>query len=1245
MDTNDMIVRRRHANAVANTHFTSQTNDTTHDTISDDHQDENKSLHHRFHAFHYYFNYYLYVGVNAIRSVIYRLTGGRSVDPTKRIINNLLQKFPFDELQSLSVEELFDKTLADNEFESALELAITYGFDCDVVYQRMWRKTPITRQTIDESLSKISKQLWILRECVECVAQDLDSMKYLLQFGLNITTCDKFVTHFYSRIQSQDKHKDGDNEATDEEVMTARDIMESEMDWNDMSLESKQVCIWRRRLLQYMDRLNVYEMVLSYRDVNDINSKYNHKFYQIFREMSSLEASVYFARNADYNAVSILLTYESADLLDHRLVILSNIDETLSPKRYTSLLPKVVSPKVKGYEVYDWNQILLREEDWVESRFPSVFTTNTTQFESEFYSENTSLLRYKSNRLSKSLLTQWYLERSRQILSLTSIVMNALDLVDIGIKHMVPNLEKLYSDLDIFALIVYESKYEEEIEFEDFENYSNKQKIDVLMSGALESDEHFLSFVEKYLKVFIAKVCKEDPKQMQTIGRELFKDYLISVAKSDLNFCLKVFENSSLSNTSIERSKQNTLIEEPSDLIEFAIDCIYASEDPNQLEVCFQIMECLPQPDMVPLIANNDINQIKRLNELNGLADKLEIYLVAAEIIEQYDCPPTISQIRDLEVTTDREGVKHLFTRITRNCAKSDKPLSVNEWMETFKSLEEVRKTCLKDCITEDQLFEVFVQTLLCSARKENFGLAAGYLQLNSETKYKKKVVPFQKTKKLLISAAQEYINSSDSANDYNIVLAKECLQLIDEREQQKDALISEELNLIESLHLIEDNFDLKLLPIQIRLIPQPRLELIEKILKSSSKAYQKTLKILKISQLLKVCSDFDSDYRNGTVLSLCANVALDSKDFKHCFNSCEQIMKNNYTVGWKARRSSDSLRFQRIAKQYLYLKDKHLVELVANHLSDDLPNDNSVIFESSPGTALLTKHLLKSGAQKVRVFEDNPIFLDKLKIINIPNLLYKDVDSGEDINSWFSGIPVRDWRSEPTIKFVSVLSPINSTLFMRFVIKQLLRKDLFFNCGRTQFLVFVSQKEYKYMSATPDSQYRTYRSISVIYNTLFDVEKLETIPYSRFGFYSDSESNRKEPKFEGNSLLVRLTPKPYLDELDGQTLQDYYYFVTQTFMKRKNWIIPFLENWFPNCGPDLIKKGIPVFKYFGDLRAEEVLDLFKYFYNRSDYNNSIYKTFATNDIFDNEFETQDIKEDDEEVDTKDKEELIDNEI
>ncbi|XP_054162818.1 dimethyladenosine transferase 2, mitochondrial-like [Oppia nitens] len=149
-------------------------------------------------------------------------------------------------------------------------------------------------------------------------------------------------------------------------------------------------------------------------------------------------------------------------------------------------------------------------------------------------------------------------------------------------------------------------------------------------------------------------------------------------------------------------------------------------------------------------------------------------------------------------------------------------------------------------------------------------------------------------------------------------------------------------------------------------------------------------------------------------------------------------------------------------------------------------------------------------------------------------------------------------------------------------------------------------------MTAKPVDNYINYRAISVIFSTLFDIDDLETVPYNQFVLYGNN--NLKKPKIiEGNAKLIRLTPKIYLEDFDEQKLKDYFYFVTQTFMKRKQWIIPFLENWFPNCGPDLIRKGIPVFKYLGDLMPEEVLELFLYFYNRSDYQNSIYKTMIIN--------------------------------
>ncbi len=845
-------------------------------------------------------NYYLTIILNYLKSIIFKITGIKSLEPPKNIINHLLQKFPIDELSTLSAEELFARKLQSNEYNEAMDLAINYGFDVDIVYQRMWRNTQINEQSIDQYLSKISKRFWALRECVECVAQELDHMKLLLQFGLKIAKLNEFKTHFKTNAEDKDLSNDENFDLSDELNI---DLNELSLDLNELSLEEKQICIWRKRLLIYLDRLTIYELILSYRgnSSDKLSNKYNHKFYQLFRDMSSFEAAIHFARNSDYNAISILFTYEGKDILDHRLVILSNFAETLSPKKYESLLPKVVSPKVKGHEVYEWNQIRLREEDWVEKYSDQLCSgLNNSQFETDFYTDNTKLLKYKTSQLTKVLLTQWYSERSRQIISLTSLVSNAFDLIEIGLKHSVPGLEKLHLDFDIFVLIVYESNCNQDIDFEVFENYSNEEKMNLLMSEALKSEEQFMYYIENFLKKFISKVCKEDQKLLQTVGRDLFRKYLCSVARNNLDLCLKVFENSSLSNIEVEKLEQKKIIEDPSDLIEFALDCIYASEDIEQLETAFKIMECLPQRDMVKLIANNDSLKIKRLNELNDDADKLEKYLIVAEIIEQYDTPPTISQINTLEKSNDREGVKQLFTRLTRSCAKNSKPIGVNEWIEVFKSLQEVRKMCFTDCISEDELFEIFVQTLLCSARKENFGLAATFMQLDSDIKYKKKVIPFSKSKKLLITAAQEYINSSDSAHDFNVILAKECLQLIDEKEQQKDITITEELNFIEALIIIEDNFDVKLLPIQIRLILQPRIELIEKILKSSTKAYTKTSKILKVAQLMKVCNDFGPHFRDGTVLSMIAKTAFDVKDYKHCFNTCELLMKNSYSIGWK---------------------------------------------------------------------------------------------------------------------------------------------------------------------------------------------------------------------------------------------------------------------------------------------------------------------------------------------------------
>ena len=132
---------------------------------------------------------------------------------------------------------------------------------------------------------------------------------------------------------------------------------------------------------------------------------------------------------------------------------------------------------------------------------------------------------------------------------------------------------------------------------------------------------------------------------------------------------------------------------------------------------------------------------------------------------------------------------------------------------------------------------------------------------------------------------------------------------------------------------------------------------------------------------------------------------------------------------------------------------------------------------------------------------------IDK-QILNFQKFLANHLNEFEyEVEYWFQNIEKKEGRSVPAIRFVAVLSPKNS-LFLRFILKILLRKDMFFSYGRTEFFVFVSESEYEYITAKPEINYSIYRSTTVLYNTLFDIQTLQTIPYNHFKVYTKSDEN-----------------------------------------------------------------------------------------------------------------------------------------
>ncbi|MEQ2300284.1 hypothetical protein AMECASPLE_023783, partial [Ameca splendens] len=79
------------------------------------------------------------------------------------------------------------------EYGEALSLAQAYNLDSDLVYQRQWRKSPVSIASIQDYLSKIRKRSWVLHECVERVPENVDAAKELLQYGLKGTDLEALI--------------------------------------------------------------------------------------------------------------------------------------------------------------------------------------------------------------------------------------------------------------------------------------------------------------------------------------------------------------------------------------------------------------------------------------------------------------------------------------------------------------------------------------------------------------------------------------------------------------------------------------------------------------------------------------------------------------------------------------------------------------------------------------------------------------------------------------------------------------------------------------------------------------------------------------------------------------------------------------------------------------------------------------------------------------------------------------------
>uniref|UniRef100_A0AAZ3QC43 Neuroblastoma-amplified sequence n=1 Tax=Oncorhynchus tshawytscha TaxID=74940 RepID=A0AAZ3QC43_ONCTS len=764
-----------------------------------------------------------------VKQGLYYVTEMERFAPPRKRPRTVVKSYRLVSLRSTTPEELYQRKIDNEEYGEALSLAQAYGLDSDLVYQRQWRKSTVSIASIQDYLSKIHKRSWVLHECVERVPENVDAAKELLQYGLKGTDLEALIA-IGNREDGGRFILSGDLDVDDapyEDFLSAEKEMElkrekesrkrqellARVDFSRLTLEQKELCRSRLKLLCYLDRLATYEDILGGPDAAE--QRYDSEFFKKFRNQNIILSARTYARESNVQALDILFTYHGAELLQHRLAILFNFPETTSPHEYTILLPEAWSLSTGGLGpslvrvslcdlgVIPWDEQRHREMDWCEEdQCRTVLDQNLQDHAHFLYEDAPDWLRFRTATPPMDLLTDWYLSRAQDIDSCSRQVDCALSLVRLGKERDIPGLERLCDDLVTMETLVYETACELSLTLRDLQQLGDIDKLRLLMKNS--SAERYVKDVFQWMVPFLHR-CE---KQSGGASEALLREYLVTLSRQDLSLPLAVFQHS-------RPDSQQKVLGDPDQLMTVALECIYKTH--------------IQTPTVV---------------------------------LEKHGLQKPVSYVRSSQTST--EEAHALMVKLCRHTGRRTPPVSESVWRGVLQDLLDMQHS-VYTCLLPDTCHQIFVESLLCSSRPENVVLAGQLIHCSAVSH---DVVPvsgsfrdrgrgglsakvnYHTAVELVLAAAREYFNSSTTLTDPCIELARECLKLITDC----PPAVQEEMDIISSLSVLE-SFNVNILPLQVRLRVE-RLSIIEQCISQCSKAYTQSALLLDLASLLRVAGN-----------------------------------------------------------------------------------------------------------------------------------------------------------------------------------------------------------------------------------------------------------------------------------------------------------------------------------------------------------------------------------------------------
>lgn len=163
----------------------------------------------------------------------------------------------------------------------------------------------------------------------------------------------------------------------------------------------------------------------------------------------------------------------------------------------------------------------------------------------------------------------------------------------------------------------------------------------------------------------------------------------------------------------------------------------------------------------------------------------------------------------------------------------------------------------------------------------------------------------------------------------------------------------------------------------------------------------------------------------------------------------------------------------------------------------------------------------------------------------------------------------------------------------------------------RVHYYFLVSDRQYNYLVAKPKVNLRYYRSHTVLYNTIFNIHKLDSYDLNHC-FRIPIKDIQKTAAANNSSYkevhLLWLEPRlDVLKDQDSRSLLEFRFLVNQIMHKRTSLVLPHIRRWFEDCSDDVFKFGITESTRAGDMEVEQYYMLHRYLIDRLDYRSSTF--------------------------------------